>query len=363
MANIVVAYILWLTGGWLGLHHFYLGRDKHAFIWWATWGGCFGLGWFRDLWRLPEYIYDANNDERYLKELQHRLVLFPRPPFNVARFAGELIVGFLFGILLRLVIPEEYTTSGLGWLLTIVLPPYGVAVGIHLVANLGHQKCTMSAPLVGGFLGLPWTLYSSENIMPGVLISAILVNKFGIKWEVERKPRKNICKRMVVMTFCGIIYLSMWTSVIYSNCSITNEHGETIPLREAIPNFFKSPAWDNMKETMNKLYEYYKLYGWQRLWQQFVEAMDPTGEANAYRVLGLNDSVTQKEITRRYRELAKEWHPDKIKDPEHKKFAQEKFIEIQKAYDTLSEIKSRRTSRSMKSEPPESSKKPKHTEF
>ncbi|XP_033731325.1 dnaJ homolog subfamily C member 22-like, partial [Pecten maximus] len=128
MANIVVAYILWLTGGWFGLHHFYLGRDKHAFIWWATWGGCLGLGWFRDLWRLPEYIYEANNDERYLNELKHRLDVFPRPPFNGVRFAGELVVGYLFGIVLRLVIPEEYTMAGMGWLLTLVLPPYGAAI-------------------------------------------------------------------------------------------------------------------------------------------------------------------------------------------------------------------------------------------
>ncbi|OWF45497.1 dnaJ homolog subfamily C member 22-like [Mizuhopecten yessoensis] len=363
MANIVVAYILWLTGGWLGLHHFYLGRDKHAFVWWATWGGCLGLGWFRDLWRLPEYVYEANNDKRYLNELKHRMEVFPRPPFNVTRFGGELVVGYLFGIVLRLVIPEEYTAHGIGWLLTVVLPPYGAAFGVHLVANIGRQKCTMSAPLIGASLGLPWSLYISENIMPGVLFAAILVNKFGIQWKEDRRDRENLCKRALVLTFCGMIYLSLWTSVIYLNCSVTNEHGETIPLREAIPNFFKSPAWENMKGTISKLYEYYKLYGWNKLWQQIVEAMDPTGEANAYKVLDLNETVSQKEITRRYRDLAKEWHPDKVKDPAKKMAAQERFIEIQKAYATLSEIKSRRTSKSMESDFPKKAKKQTHTEF
>ncbi|XP_060080062.1 dnaJ homolog subfamily C member 22-like [Ylistrum balloti] len=361
MANIVVAYILWLTGGWLGLHHFYLGRDKQAFVWWATWGGCLGLGWFRDLWRLPEYVYEANNDERYLNELRYRLVVFPRPPFNVARFTGELVVGYLFGILLRLVIPEEYTTEGVGWVLAVILPPYGVAVGVHLVANIGRQKSTMSSPLIGALLGLPWILYRTDNIMPGVLIAAIFVNKFGVQWEAERRNGGHICKRALVLTFCGMIYISMWTSGIYLNCSVTNEHGETIPLREAIPNFFKSPAWENMKETMKRLYEYYKLYGWEKLRQQIVEAMDPTGEANAYKVLGLNDTACQKEVTKRYRELAKEWHPDKVKDPDMKMLAQEKFIEIQKAYDTLSQIQSRR--KSTESESRQKSVHNDHTEF
>ena len=29
-------------------------------------GGYFGAGWFRDLWRIPEYVKDANNDPSYL---------------------------------------------------------------------------------------------------------------------------------------------------------------------------------------------------------------------------------------------------------------------------------------------------------
>ena len=30
MASLCVAYFLWLVGGWFGLHHFYLGRDKQV---------------------------------------------------------------------------------------------------------------------------------------------------------------------------------------------------------------------------------------------------------------------------------------------------------------------------------------------
>ena len=92
MANIVVSYICWFLGGPFGLHHFYLGRDLQAFVWWSSLGGLF-LGWLRDLWRLPEYVFEANQDQRYLNEFAHRRARLPKPPFSVARFAGQLLIG------------------------------------------------------------------------------------------------------------------------------------------------------------------------------------------------------------------------------------------------------------------------------
>lgn len=60
---------------------------------------------------------------------------------------------------------------------------------------------------------------------------------------------------------------------------------------------------------------------------------------------------TQGEIKSKYRALSLEWHPDKAKNPEDKRVAQEKFVEIQQAYEILSSIKSKRKSRSRKSDP------------
>ena len=39
-----------------------------------------------------------------------------------------------------------------------------------------------------------------------------------------------------------------------------------------------------MKDTLKKLYENYKDKGWQKVYEDFVEAMDPEGERNAYKV-------------------------------------------------------------------------------
>lgn len=76
----------------------------------------------------------------------------------------------------------------------------------------------------------------------------------------------------------------MWGVAIYQTASITTKDGEEIPLREAIPNFFNSPAWAEMKESLKQLYKFYQVHGFERLWEEFVEKLDPTGEAHAYKV-------------------------------------------------------------------------------
>jgi DnaJ family protein C protein 22 len=66
-------------------------------------------------------------------------------------------------------------------------------------------------------------------------------------------------------------------------------------------------------------------------------------------VLGVGPSSSQSEITSKWRALSREWHPDKVKDPEQRKAAQDKFMEIQQAYEILSNIKSKRKRKNKKS--------------
>ena len=71
--SLCLAYFFWAIGGCFGLHHIYLGRDRHAFLVWSTGAGYFGLGLLRDLWRIPSYVKDANNDPGYLNELVEKM--------------------------------------------------------------------------------------------------------------------------------------------------------------------------------------------------------------------------------------------------------------------------------------------------
>ena len=60
-----------------------------------------------------------------------------------------------------------------------------------------------------------------------------------------------------------------------------------------------------------------------------------------YKILEINKSATEEEIKKAYRKLAMKYHPDKFANSseEEKKKAEEKFKEIQEAYETLSNKK------------------------
>ena len=72
--------------------------------------------------------------------------------------------------------------------------------------------------------------------------------------------------------------------------------------------------------------------------QEFRKMMQDSALPNYYGVLGLTMEATQDEIKARFRQLAKEYHPDKSKDEN----SAEKFSEINKAYDVLSDEETRK---------------------
>ncbi|KAJ8369774.1 hypothetical protein SKAU_G00098020 [Synaphobranchus kaupii] len=61
-------------------------------------------------------------------------------------------------------------------------------------------------------------------------------------------------------------------------------------------------------------------------------AVKSASEFDPYKVLGVAKSSSQAEIKKVYKQLAKEWHPDKNKNPE----AEDMFIRITKSYEVLS---------------------------
>lgn len=56
-----------------------------------------------------------------------------------------------------------------------------------------------------------------------------------------------------------------------------------------------------------------------------------------YRVLGLHPGATQEQIKEAYHELAKKYHPDNYTDPNARELAEEKMVEINGAYDELTQ--------------------------
>jgi len=199
--------------------------------------------------------------------------------------------------------------------------------------------------------------------------------------QFQREPtNQNFvnARRLMILGGCALLYVTLWSSNLYFNVTITNEHGETIKFRDSVKNLLNSPLWIRLKETLKRFWEYYWIYGWHNLWDevrrqfqnrqliakanqyhilqlfsfvsQVVRSLDPLGEQNALSILGLPESATQQDITRRWRELSRKYHPDKFTSEEDKQDAQEKFMEIKEAYEKISVLHSKRKSQSSRTE-------------
>ncbi|CDI05491.1 DnaJ domain-containing protein [Candidatus Nitrosotenuis uzonensis] len=71
---------------------------------------------------------------------------------------------------------------------------------------------------------------------------------------------------------------------------------------------------------------------------EFRKMFDEATLPNYYNVLGVSVDATLEEIKRKYRQLVKEYHPDRTKDAK----SAEKFAEITSAYEVLSDEEQRK---------------------
>jgi len=68
-----------------------------------------------------------------------------------------------------------------------------------------------------------------------------------------------------------------------------------------------------------------------------IQAMFYKDAGSAYKVLEIESTVGDDEVKKAYRKMAVKFHPEKVRDlgDQHQKAAQEKFIKVQEAYETL----------------------------
>lgn len=342
--SLFITYLLWFFGGVLGLHHFYLRRDYQALVWFMVPGGYFGLGWIRDIWRIPEYVRDANDDEEYLRDLSDSMRKHEKPPSGTCRLFGQMIVADVLGYFALWAIPYELVPE---WSLPYFAfaTPLAVALGVWLIGNIGRHQGGVLWALIGAYLTYPLYFLSFNNVFWTALVSSTLFNWYGKKWRRTPRKRRSVVTRILILAFWATLYLGLVTSSVYFSCEFKDNNGDKVLCRDAIGNFFTSPLWQEFKIVMWDLYEFAKHNGWWEIWKQLIQSLDPQGEANALKTLNLTSTVTEDELRSVYRKLSRQWHPDRYKNDEDKLLAQDKFIEIQKAYETLSNIKHQRMKR------------------
>ncbi|XP_011160116.1 dnaJ homolog subfamily C member 22 [Solenopsis invicta] len=347
------AYFFWLFGGLFGAHHVYLGRDDQAFVYISTFGGYVGCGFLRDIYRIPAYVADANDDPAFIEDFKRKVRANRKPPFSGVRFAAETAVAYLWAELFNSAIPQE-EIYGINFRHLLILIPAVVALGVWVVGNIGREQGSIWAALVTAYLFYPTLYYIGDDTMwifLMVVISSLAFDSFSKQWRLKPRKKRSFIRRMTYLSLAVMVLFAVIGSYLYFNAIITDSEGEEIKLSEAVQHFLTSPIWTEFKASLEATWNQARHQGFWATWAQLVDLTDPRGEINAYKVLGLSQTASQNEVTARWRTLSRDNHPDKIKGTEEERHrAQEKFMEIQQAYEILSQAKNRRNRRNRRSE-------------
>ncbi|XP_041470854.1 uncharacterized protein LOC121420333 [Lytechinus variegatus] len=124
--SLLEAYILCLPLGFLGLHHFYLGRIGIGFLYFFTFG-VFGIGWIIDWFRLPWLVKKTN--EKRKADAERGYILYGGPFDEL--YERSLCSAYMF------------------W-----LPPVGIFGGHHYY--LGRFGYGVVYSLTMGLFGVGW---------------------------------------------------------------------------------------------------------------------------------------------------------------------------------------------------------------
>jgi hypothetical protein len=231
----------------------------------------------------------------------------------------------------------------------MLIIPLGTAFGTYMVSNVGRQKSPFALAVLGAYLGE--FLVGEPHLLGGdsnpILVAGVAMLFSTYSWEWRRHREKVTCDRcLLVLALVYCVFFGLCCSFLYFNASVETEDGETIKVRDALENFFNSPVWQQIKTAfwtlLADIYHSWRTEGYEKAWSKFVQMADIKGEDHAYDVLGLERGAEFKEVRRRYKELAKEWHPDHHQGDEMKQKAQEKFVQFSNAHKVLESIHKQR---------------------
>ncbi|XP_058265868.1 dnaJ homolog subfamily C member 22 [Hemibagrus wyckioides] len=327
--SLITTYALWAVGGPLGLHHLYLRRDSHALLWMLTLGG-FGFGWLREFFRIPAYVSEANKEAERVRRPSNN-----PPPIGLVRVAGQVCVGIYFGSLALI------SLNSLNFFYLLVLP-LSVGAGVHLVSSVGQQTsdpqkiltaCIMTSAIFYGskLSPLPISLAAS--------VTAAQHRKFKLPQHVRSTP-EPLGPRVYRLSLALLAFSAPLGYCVFHNTTATLYYiSDCVAafldmfwffpwLRGVVEYFLLLPYRILCAMTGGSYYE----ESWKKVLEILLNEYSKR-EIEAMKVLSVSEGATLEEISHSYRELAKLWHPDR--NPKKKQEAEEMFIKINDAYETL----------------------------
>lgn len=343
MKSFWIAFVLLLFGGVFGLHHFYLGRIRHGILYLFTFG-LYGAGALYDFTRLWQYVRWANFDKDFKDEYLARIHKNPTPSLSNARWITLMLLPQMFGTVVRYALPQTVLNPYVHIVLTSIIMPLAQAFIVWFVCSIGEYQGNFKDALKGAYCVSPVYVFFTTSPHADLVSAQIALYFFRKTWSYRLKPEEPQSFKHslgLVLLFFAVFSLLFIAMVMFS-CTI-DVNGEEVTCREALRHFFTSPLWQDILESLRSIKRSISEGGWQSFRHNLVILMDPTGELHAYKVLGVNETTTDEDIRRAYRQLSKQYHPDKNlhKDSEEAKDAEYRFMEVQQAFEILQLKKSK----------------------
>lgn len=283
--TLVTAYACWLFGGLFGVHHFYMGRYKQGFIWSTTLGG-FVIGWLLDVYKIPNYLKEANEDDEYMDKLDKEQSQLKIPIFMKARFIASIIISYNFGRIFRYCIFAADETSSPYCLVFQLLTPLVIAAATYIVSTEGPYKCHIKWPIIGAYAPLVFEFLNMSNIYFAPVMSVLLLN-WNIEWDkkhFEKKKKKHYALKNMCLVGVGfVICASMFGLFVFNNVTYEKD-GQKYKLKDSYEDFLNSEEWDRIKTNLVIAWNYYKAHGLRKLLILLTSGYDSESLSKAYTV-------------------------------------------------------------------------------
>jgi len=318
MVNSFLALLLWIPPfGWLGLHHFYLGRHLHGLLWATSCGG-YVIGWLRDLFCLESYCEIANSRQ---KGEERKPENYPRPPYTIAHFFGQ---AFLAGRWLRyslgLPIPE---------LLEYLMKVLAACCVVWAVRSEARRACYLPQVLKFGLgAAAVEVLLGRLGVLSGFdlpLWAAMYASYATTTWRSDSAEGAISGRTAAAILVVWLVWCAQWGRSVTSAGDDDGEPGAGWGMRFRFGN---SNTWSGFNSAYGMFEEgeageegFNSRTGWQhrfkRLGDKWKERITlrrgGMGEREALRTLGLDprEELSRSTITKAHRRLSLEHHPDK----------------------------------------------------
>ena len=109
------------------------------------------------------------------------------------------------------------------------------------------------------------------------------------------------------------------------------EHGDT---KTEYIDQYGDKISDEEIEKLREIAGYFRVnqHDFESIMAMFIKSTD-----NSYKILEIEKTATDDEVKKAYRNMAKKYHPDRLvtENEAIRKGAEEKFKEVQKAYETI----------------------------